>query len=142
MEPRPIDILLVEDDELDVMNIQRALHGAADVRSLTVASDGREALEILRAGSLSLRRLVILLDLRMPRMSGLELLAVLRDDARLNHVPVVVLTTSADDDDREAAFRLHVAGYFVKPGAVGPFRELIAGLVRYWTWSELASGHD
>jgi CheY-like chemotaxis protein len=136
---QPIDILLVEDDELDVINVERATQGASEVRSLTVASDGSEALDKLRSGSLGLERLLVLLDLRMPRMSGLELLAHLRADPRLCKLPVIILTTSAHEDDRSEAFRLGAAGYFVKPGATAPFRDLIATLRHYWSHSELAS---
>jgi CheY-like chemotaxis protein len=139
MALRPIDILLVEDDELDVINVERATRDAPEVRSLVVASDGSEALEKLRSGELALDRLLLVLDLRMPRMSGLELLAHLRADPRLCKVPAVVLTTSADQDDRSEAFRLGAAGYFVKPGATGPFRELIHALRSYWASSELAA---
>jgi CheY-like chemotaxis protein len=140
MTSRPIDLLLVEDDELDVINVERAIAGASDVRDLHVASDGSEALDHLRSRA-SLDRLVVIVDLRMPRMSGLELLAQMRADSRLCRVPVVVLTTSAHDDDRNEAFRLGAAGYFVKPGATAPFRELISALRTYWTSSELAA-HD
>jgi len=138
MSSRPIDILLVEDDELDVINVQRATQGAPDVRTLRIASDGSEALDLLRGGEVSLDRLLIVADLRMPRMSGLEFLAQVRADERLCRVPVVVLTTSANEDDRNEAFRLGAAGYFVKPGATGPFRELIGALRSYWSSSELA----
>lgn len=141
MTSRPIDILLVEDDELDVINVERATQGAPDVRSLKVACDGSEALDLLRSGDVSLERLLVLLDLRMPRMSGLEFLAQLRADPRLCRVPVIVLTTSAHEEDRNEAFRLGAAGYFVKPGATGPFRELFTALRSYWTFSELAV-HD
>jgi len=141
MAPRPIDILLVEDDELDVMNVERAVQGAEDVHSLVVASDGGHALELLRSGQVPLDRLLIVADLRMPRMSGLELLTTLRTDPRLCTIPVVMLTTSADDADRDQAFRLGASGYFVKPGAITLFREMIAALRHYWTLSELATNH-
>jgi CheY-like chemotaxis protein len=142
MAVRSIDILLVEDDELDVMNVERAIQGADDVRSLRVASDGSEALDLLRSGALGRDRLLVVLDLRMPRLSGLELLAAMRADPSLCRIPCVVLTTSNHEDDRNEAFRLGAAGYFVKPGATGPFRDLIGALRAYWTTSELAASHD
>src|SRR5258707_4043607 len=106
MKQQRIHLLLVEDDDLDVMNVHRALSQAPEIASITVARDGIEALRMLRAGDLPLERLVILLDLRMPRMSGLDLLKELPGDPRLNRVPNVILTTSDDPDDRDSAVLL------------------------------------
>lgn len=138
MKPQQFHLLLVEDDDLDVMNVHRALGQAAEVASITVCRDGVEALKLLRAGELSLERLVIIADLRMPRMSGLELLRELRADPQLRRNPVVVLTTSDDPVDRDAAFRLGAAGYFVKPAAPGRFRQIMDALRSYWSAAEFA----
>ena len=133
-----IHLLLVEDDDLDVMNVHRALAQAPEIASITVARDGIEALKMLRAGELPTERLVILVDLRMPRMSGLDLLRELRTDTRLKRVPAVVLTTSDDPHDREAAFCLGAAGYFVKPAAPGRFRQIMDAMRGYWSVAEFA----
>jgi CheY-like chemotaxis protein len=133
MKGQRIHLLLVEDDDLDVMNVHRALAQAADVASITVARDGLEALRLLRAGELPMDRLVTVIDLRMPRMSGLDLLREIRNDARLKRTPVVVLTTSDDPQDRDAAFSLGASGYFVKPAAPGRFREIMDALRNYWS---------
>ena len=138
MKPQQFHLLLVEDDDLDVMNVHRALGQAAEIASITVCRDGVEALKLLRAGELSLDRLVIIADLRMPRMSGLELLRELRADPQLRRNPVVVLTTSDDPVDRDAAFRLGAAGYFVKPAAPGRFRQIMDALRSYWSAAEFA----
>jgi CheY-like chemotaxis protein len=138
MKAQQIHLLLVEDDDLDVMNVHRALSQAPEIASITVARDGLEALRILRAGELPLERLVILLDLRMPRMSGLDVPRELRLDPRLKRVPNVVLTTSDDPHDRELAFSLGVAGYFVKPAAPGRFRQIMDALRSYWSAGEFA----
>jgi CheY-like chemotaxis protein len=138
MKPQRIHLLLVEDDDLDVMNVHRALAQAPEIASITVARDGIEALKLLRSGELPLERLVILLDLRMPRMSGLDLLKEVRADVRLKRVPNVVLTTSDDPHDREVAFNLGAAGYFVKPAAPGRFRQIMDALRSYWSVAELA----
>ena len=138
MKQQRIHLLLVEDDDLDVMNVHRALAQAPEVASITVARDGIEALKILRTGDLSLERLVIVLDLRMPRMSGLDLIKELRNDPRLKRVPIVILTTSDDPHDREAAFCLGAAGYFVKPAAPGRFRQIMDALRSYWSVAEFA----
>ena len=113
MPPR-IHVLLVEDDELAVFNTVRALRRAPGVAGVTVAIDGRDAYERLRRGGLTGDRLVVLTDLSMPRMSGLELAAALRAEPTLCEVPIVVFTNSTDDADRVAALALHVAGYFAK----------------------------
>lgn len=138
MRPQQLHLLLVEDDDLEVLNVHRALGQATEIASITVCRDGVEALRLLRAGALALERLVILADLRMPRMSGLELLGELRADPRLRRNPVVVLTTSDDPGDRGAAFALGAAGYFVKPAAPGRLRQLMAALLSYWSAAELA----
>lgn len=138
MKPQQFHLLLVEDDDLDVMNVHRALGQAAEIASITVCRDGVEAMKLLRSGQLALERLVIVVDLRMPRMSGLELLRELRADARLRRTPVVVLTTSDDPQDRDAAFSLGAAGYFVKPAAPNRFRQIMDAMRSYWAAAEFA----
>jgi CheY-like chemotaxis protein len=133
-----IHLLLVEDDDLDVMNVHRALASAPEIASITVAHDGVDALRMLRASELPLERLVILADLRMPRMSGLDLLKELRGDARLKRIPTVMLTTSDDPHDRDAAFCLGAAGYFIKPAAPGRFKQIMDAMRSYWSVAEFA----
>ena len=120
------------------MNVHRALASASEIASITVARDGVEALRMLRSGELPLERLVVLADLRMPRMSGLDLLKELRADARLKRIPTVVLTTSDDPHDRDAAFCLGAAGYFIKPAAPGRFKQIMDAMRSYWSVAEFA----
>jgi len=138
MRSQQFHLLLVEDDDLDVMNVHRALGQAAEIASITVCRDGVEALKLLRAGELTLERLVIVVDLRMPRMSGLEMLRELRADPQLKRNPVIVLTTSDDPADRDAAFNLGAAGYFVKPAAPMRFRQIMDAMRSYWSVAEFA----
>jgi len=133
---RQTNILLVDDDDLDVMNVKRAFEKAKVPAPLYVASSGYEALEMLRSGAVPRRRL-ILLDLNMPRMNGIEFLERLRADPELRGIPVVVLTTSADDRDRAAAYRHCVAGYMIKPTSFALSVEFAADLARYWSHVEL-----
>jgi CheY-like chemotaxis protein len=133
-----IHLLLVEDDDLDVMNVHRALAAAPEIASITVARDGVDALRMLRGNELPVERLVVVADLRMPRMSGLDLLKELRNDPRLKRIPTVVLTTSDDPHDRDAAFCLGAAGYFVKPAAPGRFRQIMDAMRSYWSVAEFA----
>jgi CheY-like chemotaxis protein len=138
-----LNILLVEDDEVDVMNVQRALKKNASDSILYRAANGIEALAMLRTNSQIATednsRLLILLDLNMPKMGGLEFLKELRADANLSKLPVVVLTTSMQDSDLATAYQYNVAGYLIKPIAFSNFVEMIGVLTRYWSMSELPS---
>ncbi len=134
---RVLNILLVEDDEVDVMNVRRAFQKNNIANPLFVAGDGLEALEQLRAGRVSGQRRLILLDLNMPRMNGIEFLRALRQDPQLAHTPVVVLTTSNHDRDRIEAYHLNVAGYLLKPVTFSNFCDLMATLNKYWTLAEM-----
>ena len=141
MSERPnadkINILLVEDDQVDVMNIRRAFEKNRITNPLWVARDGVEALEMLEGGKVPVHHLLVLLDLNMPRMSGIELLREIRDRDNLRHLPVVVLTTSDDERDRIDAYNLNVAGYILKPVTFFNFVEAMATLNKYWTLVEL-----
>jgi CheY-like chemotaxis protein len=132
-----LNILLVEDDEVDVMNVRRAFEKNRILNPLHVASDGLEALDRLRNGEIPHNRRIILLDLNMPRMNGIEFLRELRADPQLRLIPVVVLTTSNDERDRIEAYNLNVAGYLLKPVTFINFVELMATMNKYWSLVEL-----
>ncbi|HEX2342024.1 MAG TPA: response regulator [Vicinamibacterales bacterium] len=131
-----LHILLVEDDAVDVMNVRRAFEKNNIINPLHVASNGVEALQMLRNGQVPGDRRMVLLDLNMPRMNGIEFLRHVRSDPQLNLIPVVVLTTSADERDKVEAFNLNVAGYLVKSVTFGDFAELMAALNKYWSLVE------
>lgn len=141
MQGRMINILLVEDDEVDVMNVKRAFRKNNITHPLYVASNGLEALATLRDEDTSIKipadcRL-ILLDLNMPKMGGIEFLKHLRTDPDLRTIPVIVLTTSNQDKDRVEAYDLNVAGYILKPVTFASFAETMATLNKYWALCEL-----
>ena len=136
MTERMLNILLVEDDEVDVMNVKRAFEKNRIANPLYVAGDGLEAMRLLRSGSIPEERRIILLDLNMPKMNGIEFLRELRADANLHLTPVVVLTTSNDDRDKVDAYNLNVAGYLLKPVTFINFAEVMATLNKYWTLVE------
>ena len=136
MAERELEILLVDDDVIDVMNVKRAFAKNNLTNPLHEAKNGIEALEMLRRGALPSRRLV-LLDLNMPRMNGLEFLRALRADAELRSTSVVVLTTSNEERDKVAAYDLNVAGYLLKPVTFPSFVDLMASLNKYWTLVEM-----
>lgn len=137
MSPRAVNILLVEDDAVDVMNVRRAFARGRVTNPLWTAVDGVEALALLRGGAIPAARRVVLLDLNLPRMNGIEFIRELRRDPSLASTVVVVLTTSNEDRDKLEAFRLNVAGYLLKPVVFADFVELMASLNRYWSLAEI-----
>ena len=137
MSDRTLNILLVEDDEVDVMNVRRAFERNNVSNPLYVAGNGIEALEMLRNGTVPSERRLILLDLNMPKMNGIEFLQALRADPELSSAPVVVLTTSNDDQDKIDAYNLNVAGYLLMPVTFSNFCERMTTLNKYWTLVEL-----
>lgn len=137
MAERMLNILLIEDDQVDVMNVQRAFEKNKILNPLFIAGDGVQALEMLRANKVPSERRIILLDLNMPRMNGIEFLRELRADPVHGSSPVIVLTTSNAEKDRIDAYNLNVAGYLVKPVTFINFVEVMATLNKYWTLVEL-----
>ena len=131
-----LNILLVEDDQVDVMNVKRAFDKNRIGNPLFVAEDGIRALEVLRSSEMPRERRIVLLDLNMPRMNGIEFLRELRADPELHMTPVVVLTTSDDERDKINAYNLNVAGYLLKPVTFSNFVEVMAALNKYWTLVE------
>lgn len=127
---------MVEDDEVDVLTVRRALRDLRVANDLMVASNGEEALTILRDPEKP-RPALILLDLNMPRMNGLEFLRAAREAEVARGVPIVVLTTSRQDQDIFEGFDLNVAGYMVKPVDYRKFVEVMQAIDLYWTLSEL-----
>ena len=134
---RQLNILLVEDDDVDIMNVQRAFKKNNIANPLYLAGNGVEGLELLRGGTIPRERRIILLDLNMPKMNGIEFLRELRRDPELNLTPVIVLTTSNDERDRIEAYHLNVAGYILKPVTFTNFCEVMAALNKYWALVEL-----
>jgi CheY-like chemotaxis protein len=134
---RMLNILLVEDDEVDVMNVRRAFQRNNIMNPLHVAGNGVEGLAMLRDGTVPRDRRLILLDLNMPRMNGLEFLRELRRDPALKSTPVVVLTTSNDERDKVEAYNLNVAGYLLKPVTFLSFVDVMAALNKYWILMEM-----
>lgn len=131
------DLLLVEDDDVDVMNVKRALRKNNLNLPVRRAVNGVEALELLRQYYDSqepgrARKLLILLDLNMPKMGGLEFLQILRSEPKFCQIPVIVLTTSDQSEDIAAAYEFNVAGYIVKPVEFQKFVEMINVISRYW----------
>ena len=133
---RTVSLLIVDDDDIDATALRRALHKLKLLNPLYRAKDGLEALEILRNGEIP-SPYIILLDINMPRMNGIEFLEVLRADPALTHAIVFVLTTSKSDEDIIAAYREHVAGYLLKQRMDSDFLQVVGLLDHYWKVIEL-----
>lgn len=131
-----LNVLLVEDDEVDVMNVKRAFKKANITYPLHVAHNGLEALEALKQANVINNPKVILLDINMPKMNGIEFLTELRKDPIMKNIPVFILTTSNEDADKFDAYNLNVAGYILKPLAFGDFMKKIEALAAFWKISE------
>lgn len=133
---KEVTLLVVDDDDIDAIALERALRKLRLLNTLHRARDGLEALTLLRSGAIS-PPYIILLDLNMPRMNGLEFLQALRADPILTHAVVFVLTTSKSDEDLVAAYRKHVAGYVFKQHMDRDFLEVIGLIEHYWRIVEL-----
>jgi len=132
-------ILLVEDDSIDAMTVRRAFKDLKVTNQLVHVVNGEEALEYLKNES-NKKPCVILLDLNMPKMNGIEFLKIKIENEELKKIPVVALTTSKETPDIDVSFELGVAGYIVKPVDYKKFVEAIRILELYWTLSELPDG--
>jgi CheY-like chemotaxis protein len=135
LEPRTAQLLHVEDDDLCLLGLSRAFKAAKIANPISFAHDGIEALEMLRGTNgraLLPRPFLILLDLNMPRMDGIEFLKEVRTDEELKKSIVFVMTTSNADEDKVAAYNLGVAGYILKTNPANAFLEATALLDTYW----------
>jgi CheY-like chemotaxis protein len=134
-------ILLVEDDRVDAMTVKRALKDLNVTNLLVHTLNGEEALNHLTAeGNNS--PCIILLDLNMPKMNGIEFLKVVKANDELKKIPVVVVTTSHEEQDIVESFKHSVAGYISKSTDYKKFVEAIRTVNLYWTLSELPNGEQ
>lgn len=131
----PVHVLLVEDDPDHAELVRRGLEECCPSLALVHVADGEAALAYLNgrdAPGSPERPHLILLDLRLPRVDGLEVLRVIKSSPDLSDIPCVVLTTSRAESDMAKAYRLHANSYLVKPGSYESFVGLMAEVERYW----------
>jgi len=124
-------ILLIDDDYIDRMTVERAMEDSDIENELLVAGNGEEALEMLR-GKKKPQPGIILLDINMPVMNGIEFLEAIKDDEELRKIPVIVLSTTKHDKDRIASSNLSVADFMVKPSNYRKFIEMFRKIKEYW----------
>ncbi len=137
---RTLNILLIEDDDGDAKAVQRAFRKAKIANLMSRAVDGMEALDMLRGANGKQKTAspcILLVDLNMPRMNGIQLIETLREDEELRRLIAFVLTTSKRDEDRLAAYDLNVAGYIVKETADQDLLNLVSLMDCYWRTVEM-----
>ena len=134
-------ILLLEDDRVDAMTVKRALKDLKVTNPLIHKLNGEEGVEYL-TGEENEIPCLILLDLNMPKMNGIEFLKVIKERDVVKKIPVIVLTTSKEEQDIINTFKLSVAGYMIKSVDYKKFVETIRAINLYWTLSEMPNGHN
>ncbi len=133
-----MDILLIEDDAIEVMKLERTLSKIEAKHTIIKVSNGEEALDILKSG----HKLpdIILLDLNMPRMSGIEFLDILKDDVILQYLPTIILTTSENRADLLRCYQLGIAGYVIKPLKYEDYESRMKAVLEYWSINQFVKG--
>jgi CheY-like chemotaxis protein len=132
---RNLNILLIEDDMIEVMKLNRAKSALQLNHKIIEANNGEDALAALeRKDSLPD---IILLDLNMPKINGLEFLHILKNDDRLRYIPTIILTTSNNQRDLLECYKLGIAGYVLKPLKYEDYVSKIEKLLAYWSMNEL-----
>jgi len=133
-----VNVLLVEDDDIDARAVIRGFRRLNLANKVTRGKNGIEALEILRTGTGFKQPFIILLDLNMPVMGGLEFLREVRSDEQLSHSVIFVLTTSNSDHDLASAYQENIAGYFVKSEFKESIEPMVTFINNYWQESVLS----
>ncbi|WP_350284707.1 response regulator [uncultured Croceitalea sp.] len=129
-----MNVLFIEDDMIESMKMQRAISKFESKHHIVEAKNGEEAFDILKSSPLPD---IILLDLNMPRMSGIEFLTILKADERLRYLPTIILTTSENRADLLTCFEIGIAGYIIKPLKYEDYESKLKRVFDYWEISEL-----
>ena len=133
-----MNILLIEDDNIEIMKLQRTVAKLSLNHKIIEAKNGEEAIAYLKSG----QQLpdIILLDLNMPRMSGIEFLEILKKDPILRYLPTVILTTSENRVDLLKCYEIGIAGYIIKPLKYEVYQDKLKKVLDYWEVNELVKG--
>lgn len=135
---KQLRILLVEDDQIEKMKFNRAIKTLNLNCEVIVASDGEKALSLLKTNEILPD--IVLLDLNMPRLNGIEMLKQIKHHKALLHIPVIILTTSSNPIDLLECYKAGIAGYMLKPLKYDDYISKISKIINYWDSSELISG--
>ena len=133
-----MNILFIEDDMIETMKLKRTISKLQLKHNITEAKNGEEALDIIQSGNTLPD--IILLDLNMPRMSGIEFLSVLKADEKLRFLPTIVLTTSENRADLLECYKIGIAGYVIKPLKYEDYETKLQSVLNYWDNNELVKG--
>lgn len=132
---KALNILLIEDDEIEVMKFNRVLSALKLSHKIFEANNGEEAIEILKVKEVVPD--IIVLDLNMPKINGIEFLRILKADDYLKYIPAIILTTSSNRKDILECYRIGIAGYVIKPLKYPDYVDRITKLIEYWSSNEL-----
>ncbi|WP_418262009.1 response regulator [Flavobacterium faecale] len=132
---RALNILLIEDDEIEVMKFNRVLNNMKSNHKIIEANNGEEAIEILKEKEIVPD--IIVLDLNMPKINGIEFLGMLKSDEYLKYIPAIILSTSSNHKDILECYRIGIAGYVIKPLKYEDYVDRIQKLIGYWSVNEL-----
>lgn len=135
--PKALNILLIEDDAIEVMKFHRVVKNLEHPHTIVEANNGEEALTTLQAKVIIPD--IIVLDLNMPKINGIEFLGILKNDDTLKYIPAIVLTTSGNHKDLLECYRIGIAGYILKPLKYEDYTDRIKKLIEYWSINELIS---
>lgn len=134
---RSLNILLIEDDAIEVMKFNRVLKKLELNHKLIEANNGEAALDILKVKDVVPD--IIVLDLNMPKLNGIEFLTILKNDDVLKYIPSIILSTSSNHKDMLECYKLGIAGYILKPLKYEDYVDRITKLLDYWSMNELIS---
>jgi len=133
-----MNILFIEDDLIETMKLRRTISKLDSKYNITETKNGEEAIQYLESGKIIPD--IILLDLNMPRMSGIEFLGILKNHATLKYLPTIVLTTSENRADLLECYKIGIAGYVIKPLKYEDYEDKIKKVLQYWKINELIKG--
>ncbi|OCB78478.1 response regulator [Flavobacterium crassostreae] len=132
---KALNILLIEDDEIEVMKFNRVLSTSKLNHKIVEANNGEEAIGLLQSKEFVPD--IIVLDLNMPKINGIEFLGILKADAYLKYIPAIILTTSSNHKDVLECYKIGIAGYMIKPLKYEDYVDRITKLIAYWSSNEL-----
>lgn len=135
--PKALNIFLIEDDTIEVMKFNRVVKNLEHPHRIVEANNGEEALAMLK--NKAILPDIIILDLNMPKINGIEFLGILKKDDTLKYIPAVILTTSGNHKDLLECYRIGIAGYILKPLKYEDYTDRIKKLIDYWSVNELIS---
>ena len=128
------ELLLIEDDLIEKMKFERVLNNLGYQVDVVTKDNGQAGLDYLQSGQ---RPQLILLDLNMPEMNGIEFLSYMYNSAELRHIPIVILTTSANTQDLKKCYALGIAGYLLKPLKYEDYEQTIKKMMDYWMVNQI-----